>query len=80
LSTEIQATIAAYRAGDITWDQLRTDLSDRCWEPHASYDDSAIAPGSFEEVTSAHLTGLLTDAEYTEIHAAAWKWQLGHSC
>src|ERR1035437_3444475 len=72
---EVRERIAAYRAGDVTWEQLRADLSERTLV--GDDPDLLNAPGSYAEVSLTHDIGLLTRPEYTEIKKAAWAWQEG---
>ncbi len=89
--TEITDIIKAYRAGDLNLDQLVVLLGHRSYPLQDRYRKDLVPPdlathedwpdgtwsqdGTWDEVTKARNTGLLTAADYAAISAA----QLGRS-
>jgi hypothetical protein len=85
MTDDLTELLAAYRAGEITLDQLSEAFRRRSWpvrrkpRPRTYLELAAAAqedpepdlPGSFDEVTASYDRGELTDVEYRILSEAA---------
>ncbi len=88
--SEITDKIRAYRAGDLPFAELVTELSTRTYKTPSRYNDELHGTleadalgiggegypeeGTWDEVVSAHNLGLLSQEEYYAISEAAWNY------